>query len=337
MYVFVKAVYVRGIVSVYSIQGLKLRESQPFCKVIYRNLGVCALVWLIVMQACGVRDGVGPQTRRVVNINVVATPRPVLHGAPGSRGRGVRGGVDAATEAARAVAEPVGKPVYNPPAYMSTPSGQRRRAPPVPRFDAPGDTSKASSRAYDPARKLANRQALRDYHEQVRKGVASGEDIVVPLTTNASGMVILLRSKWQGAIRALAQNYLKWSERNFDEHVPELIASIDEKIRKKMFSYSPYPLAPTAVVDYLKSSMKHARSRWWRAWRLSGYDDTKIAVGCPPHVWKQCLRFWKSPEGQAISEKMVHVRSCVGNPSHSGNIPVTTLLMHTVIEHSFDA
>jgi hypothetical protein len=38
----------------------------------------------------------------------------------------------------------------------------------------------------------------------VRKGVASGEEIVVPLTTNASGIVILLRSKWQGAIRALA-------------------------------------------------------------------------------------------------------------------------------------
>jgi hypothetical protein len=289
------------------------------------------------MQASGVRDGAGPQTRRVVKINVVASPRASLHGATPSRGRGVRGGVDAATEVARAVAEPVGKQVHNPPTSQSTPSWQRRRAPPVPRFRTSVDTSKAMSRAYDPARKLANRQALRDYHEHVRKGVASGEEIVVPLTTNASGIVILLRSKWQGAIRALAQNYLKWSERDFDEHVPELIASIDDKIRKKMFSYSPYPLAPTAVVDYLKSSMKHARSRWWRAWRLSGYDDNKIAVGCPPHVWKQCLRFWKSPEGQAISEKMVHVRSCVGNPSHSGNIPVTSLLMHTVIEHSFVA
>ena len=129
------------------------------------GIGVCALVWLIVMQASGVRDGAGPQTRPVVNINMVATPRPSLHGASGSRGTGVRGGADAATEVARAVAEPLGKQVHNPPASMSTPSCQRRRAPPVPRFDVSGDTSKASSRAYDPARKLANRQALRDYHE----------------------------------------------------------------------------------------------------------------------------------------------------------------------------
>ena len=235
------------------------------------------------------------------------------------------------------MAEPAGKHAGNHRASQSTPSRQPRRAPTVPRFEASADASKTTSRAYDPAQKLANRQALKDYHEQVRKGVASGEEIVVPLTTNASGIVIVLRSKWQGAIRALAQNYLKWSERDFDEHVPELIASIDDKIWKKMFSYSPYPLAPTAVVDYLKSSMKHAKSRWWRAWRLSGYDDNKIAVGCPPHVWKQCLRFWKSPEGQAISEKMVHARSCVGNPSHNGNIPVTSLLMHTVIEHPFVA
>ena len=276
-------------------------------------------------------DGAGPSMRRVVSLNLLSSSRVPVCGALGSRGRGGAVGVDAAADAAHAVGEPVG------PTSQSTPSCQPRRAPPVPRFQASNNASTITSRAYDPARKLANRQALRDYHEQVRKGVASGEEIVVQLTTNASGIVILLRSKWQGAIRALAQNYLKWSERDFAEHVPELIASIDEKIRKKMFSYSPYPLAPTAVVDYLKSSMKHARSRWWRSWRQSGYDDNKIAVGCPPHVWKQCLRFWKSPEGQAISEKMVHARSCVGAPSHSGNIPVTSLLMHTVIEHSFVA
>lgn len=270
------------------------------------------------MQASDVGNGGGPQTRRMATLNVVASPRASIHGASLNRSRGKQVGVDAGTS-------------------QSTPSCLPRQTPPVPRFEASVDASKATGKSYDPARKLANRQALRDYHEQVRKGVASGEEVVVPLTTNASGIVILLRSKWQGAIRALAQNYLKWSERDFDEHVPELIAFIDEKIRKKMFSYSPYPLAPTAVVDYLKSSMKHARSRWWRAWRLSGYDDNKIAVGCPPHVWKQCLRFWKSPEGQAISEKMVHARSCVGAPSHSGNIPVTSLLMHTVIEHSFVA
>jgi hypothetical protein len=278
-----------------------------------------------------VGDGAGPSMRRVVSLNLLSSSRVPVCGALGSRGRGGAVGVDAAADAAHAVGEPVG------PTSQSTPSCQPRRAPPVPRFQASNNASTITSRAYDPARKLANRQALRDYHEQVRKGVASGEEIVVQLTTNASGIVILLRSKWQGAIRALAQNYLKWSERDFAEHVPELIASIDEKIRKKMFSYSPYPLAPTAVVDYLKSSMKHARSRWWRSWRQSGYDDNKIAVGCPPHVWKQCLRFWKSPEGQAISEKMVHARSCVGAPSHSGNIPVTSLLMHTVIEHSFVA
>ena len=275
-------------------------------------------------------DGTGPSMRRVVSLNLLPSSRAPVCGALGSRGRGGKVGVDA-------VAEPVGKEAQNCPTSQSRPSCQPRRAPPVPRFEASNNASTITSKAYDPTRKLANRQALRDYHDQVRKGVASGEEIVVQLTTNASGIVILLRSKWQGAIRALAQNYLKWSERDFDEHVPELIAFIDEKIRKKMFSYSPYPLAPTAVVDYLKSSMKHARSRWWRAWRLSGYDDNKIAVGCPPHVWKQCLRFWKSPEGQAISEKMVHARSCVGAPSHSGNIPVTSLLMHTVIEHSFVA
>ena len=227
------------------------------------------------MQATDAGDGAGPQTRRTVSLNVVPSSRDAVYGAYGSRGRGGRVGVDAATSTAHAVAEPVRKEAHNHPTSQSTPSCQPRLAPPVPRFEASVDVSKVSSRAYDPTRKLANRQALRDYHEQVRKGVASGEEIVVPLTTNASGIVILLRSKWQGAIRALAQNYLKWSERDFDEHVPELIASIDEKIRKKMFSYSPYPLAPTAVVDYLKSSMKHARSRWWRSWRLSGYDDNK--------------------------------------------------------------
>ena len=50
LYVFVKAVYVRGIVSVYSIQGLKLRESQPFCKVIYRNLGVSMSTYELVVE-----------------------------------------------------------------------------------------------------------------------------------------------------------------------------------------------------------------------------------------------------------------------------------------------
>ena len=210
-----------------------------------------------------------------MSLNLLSSSRVPVCGALGSRGRGGKVGVDAATDAAHAVREPVGKEAHNCPTSQSTPSCQPRRAPPVPRFEASNNASTITSRAYDPARELANRQALRDYHEQVRKGVAFGEEIVVQLTTNTSGIVILLRSKWQGAIRALAQNYLKWSERDFDEHVPELIASIDEKIRKKMFSYSPYPLAPTAVVDYLKSSMKHARSRWWRSWRLSGYDDNK--------------------------------------------------------------
>ncbi len=162
-------------------------------------------------------NGGGPQTRRMATLNVVASPRASVHGASLNRSRRKQVGVDAGTS-------------------QSTPSCLPRQTPPVPRFEASVDASKATGRSYDPARKLANRQALRDYHEQVRKGVASGEEIVVPLTTNASGIVILLRSKWQGAIRALAQNYLKWSERDFDEHVPELIASIDDKIRKKMFS-----------------------------------------------------------------------------------------------------
>ena len=95
------------------------------------------------MQASGVRDGAGPQTRRVVKINVVASPRASLHGAPSSRGRGV----DTATEAARAVAEPVRKQVDNPPTSHSTPSCQQRRAPPVPRFHASVDASKATNRA----------------------------------------------------------------------------------------------------------------------------------------------------------------------------------------------
>ena len=99
---------------------------------------------MIVMQAHDMGDGAGPQTRRLVTLNVVAS-----QGALGSRARGGRVGVDAATESARAVAEPAGKHAGNHRASQSTPSRQPRRAPPVPRFEASADASKTTSRAYD--------------------------------------------------------------------------------------------------------------------------------------------------------------------------------------------
>ena len=88
---------------------------------------------------------------------------------------------------------------------------------------------------------------------------------------------------------------------------------IIDTITNKMFRYKPYPLAQDAVRDFLQSHLNVSRSRFMKYWLNNGCDDFIPHPSMCPDDWRECARFSKSEEGNALSERMTHVRTCVGN------------------------
>ena len=169
------------------------------------------------------------------------------------------------------------------------------------------------------ARRAHNRNLHKEFEAQVISIQESGSAPVIRLRTNSDGVVCELKSKWHAAIKSLCHRYLRYSIREFDKQDKKLVRCIINTITNKMFRYEPYPLAQDAVKDFLQSHLNVSRSRFRKYWLNNGCDDFIPHPSMCPDDWRECARFWKSEEGNALSERMIHVRACVGNRKISDN------------------
>ena len=180
-------------------------------------------------------------------------------------------------------------------------------------------------------RRAENRRANATYRRQVRDSVACGVPLVVTLKTNASGLVIELRQKWHAAIRSYAYSYLDYSQCEFGLYSQKIIEAIENRIAKKAFRYEPFPLQVGVVRKYLRTHIVETRSKWCQTWRRSGYKESSKPRSCPDHVWKSCVRFWKSTEGMEVSVRMSYARSCVQCVSSNGTVSNMSRMHELVI------
>lgn len=165
------------------------------------------------------------------------------------------------------------------------------------------------------ARKKESRRRLYNYRKEVRKCLEEARPIRVRCDTNEIGEICGLKAKFEDAVKGVAYSILDLNARSFACHSRKNIKFVDEEARKQ-FEFYPYPLREGYTEKYLREHLKQLRNKW-KSWWLA-YGDSSTPHDCPDDVWRNWIRYWKTPAAQEESMKGKERRSKARTPSKTG-------------------
>ena len=165
------------------------------------------------------------------------------------------------------------------------------------------------------ARKKESRRRLYNYRKEVRKCLEEARPIRVRCETNEIGEICGLKAKFEDAVKSAAYSILDLNARLFTCHTRKSIKYFDAEARKQ-FEFYPYPLREGYTERYLREHLKQTRNKW-KSWWLA-YGESSRPNDCPEDVWKNWIRYWKTPAAEEESMKGKERRSKARTPSKIG-------------------
>lgn len=166
-----------------------------------------------------------------------------------------------------------------------------------------------------------SRQSEAMAYRVVRDAHAKGIQAKYPIQCTPEGEPFgPSKTKWHAAIRAATERTLDYSVREIKRNPKQWKWALEtiEKELDAQFSYN-YPVKEGLLANYLASTTKDDHHQWKKHWLATNGGRHP---SCPNEAFTTLDKYWRSIEGQNVSENMKEKRSLVGKRSRStGSAP----------------
>jgi hypothetical protein len=157
------------------------------------------------------------------------------------------------------------------------------------------------------SRRSSTRRAHAAYLSEMKNAHTEGRRARHIIQTNEQGIIIGLRTKWHGAVKALARREIDFKLRNYNDHPMAwsiVLANIQRELNR-MFVFQETEVMPGYLEKYLKDSLAKDRHKWRKHYMLHRQRHKKCLV----QYFDACHSYWDSEEGQMESQKMTEKRT----------------------------
>ena len=157
------------------------------------------------------------------------------------------------------------------------------------------------------SRRGSARRAHAAYLSEMKNAHTEGRRARHIIQTNEQSIIIGLRTKWHGAVKALARREIDFRLRNYNDHPMAwsiVMANIQRELNR-MFVFQETEVMPGYLEKYLKDSLAKDRHKWCKHYMLNWQRHKK----CPVQYFDAWRSYWDSEEGQMESQRMTEKRA----------------------------